>query len=219
MRIMAVAAWVVAWGLALSAPAQAQDLTFSDVFAAFVKIDRTAGRVFLEQSVFRGQFTYDNDMKYGNNNRISYRSNSIGNEYRPLLGSYSEVIIDGDVNFFFDVYGFSDRPAGGCVSFSEADNKLREAGWGAGDRSADSMPPIGSGGEDIVAYYQKSGMTFRVSNFEYTQPILEPWDKEETIREAFDRADKQRAERLKIKPGSDAYKALCLTSAEVTFKR
>lgn len=217
MRIMAVAAWVVTWGLALSAPAQAQDLTFRDVFAAFVKIDRTARRVFLEQSVFRGQFTYDNDMKYGNNNRISYRSNSIGNEYRPLLGSYSEVIIDGNMNFFFDVYGFSDRPAGGCVSFSEADNKLREAGWVPGDRSAASAPPIGDG-EDIVAYYQKDGMTFKVSNFVHLLPILEPWDTQEQIREAFDRADKQRAERSKIKPGSDAYKALCLTSADVTFR-
>lgn len=216
MRIMAVAAWVVAWGLALSAPAQAQGLTFREVFAAFVKIDRTAERVFLERSVLQSSFTYDNG-SYENVTGYSIQLTGESAGYASSA-SYSESNVEGNVNIYFRISHFSNRPAGGCVSFSEADNKLREAGWVPGDRSAASAPPIGDG-EDIVAYYQKDGMTFKVSNFVHLLPILEPWDTQESIREAFDRADKQRAERLKIKPGSEAYKALCLTSAEVTFKR
>jgi hypothetical protein len=205
LRSLATAAALLTIGTA--AQAQTTDIPFGDIFRTLsAKVSRTSDKAFFDTEVLQGRAARS-PSRYGIPDSWDYA-------YGEGKGSsYTEATAAGSEAVFF-ASDFSDSQT--CLTLGEAQDQLAKDGW---SQPAPGDAPPSTTGENVGTAYMRGGVTFEISNFFPLMPIVEPWNPPEVTQKQFDDMNKYGQERLAIKPGSDAFRALCLTSLKVTFTR
>jgi len=198
---------------ASSVMAEPADIAFRDIFTTLTtKVTKRSDQAFFEKEVLQARAVRALNSDYPGSNAYTYT-------YGPALSgtgsSYVERMEEGETKVFFLASDYSQDRSGGCVRFSEAEEALHRQNWSREIPATELF----SDGERIEANYLRAGVVLQISNFVNLMPFLEPWNPAEVAKQQLAEAEVRRKERLKIKPGTKNYEALCVDSVVVRFTR